>query len=149
MTWHATLQIEEGSMCHPSDAEAWKYFDRIYPEFAEDQRNVRLHLCTDGFSPHVQYGRTYSCWLIIINRTIFLPNVRPTTDHAFMMRAALMWTVNDLPIYGMAFGWSTTGIMGCPVCMDNIGHSISSTVGRRAILLPQTVSPCPPFIPKE
>ncbi|KAK4385942.1 hypothetical protein Sango_2718200 [Sesamum angolense] len=24
MTWHATHQIEEGSMCHPSDAEAWK-----------------------------------------------------------------------------------------------------------------------------
>ncbi|KAL0448865.1 UNVERIFIED_CONTAM: hypothetical protein Slati_1442900 [Sesamum latifolium] len=22
MTWHATLQTEEGSMCHPSDAEA-------------------------------------------------------------------------------------------------------------------------------
>ncbi|KAL0290178.1 UNVERIFIED_CONTAM: hypothetical protein Sradi_7055500 [Sesamum radiatum] len=32
-----------------------------------------------------------------------------TTNRAFMMRAALMWTVNDLPAYGMASGWSTAG----------------------------------------
>ncbi|KAL0315258.1 UNVERIFIED_CONTAM: hypothetical protein Scaly_2873100 [Sesamum calycinum] len=36
------------------------------------------------------------------------------TDRAFMMRAALMWTMNDLPTYGMAFGWSTAGVMRCP-----------------------------------
>ncbi|KAK4383267.1 hypothetical protein Sango_2792200 [Sesamum angolense] len=41
------------------------------------------------------------------------------TDRAFMMRVALMWTVNDLPTYGMAFGWSTAGVMGCPACMDD------------------------------
>ncbi|KAL0382927.1 UNVERIFIED_CONTAM: hypothetical protein Scaly_0580000 [Sesamum calycinum] len=28
-------------------------------------------------------------------------------------------TVNDLPTYGMASGWSTAGVMGCPVCMDD------------------------------
>ncbi|KAL0332931.1 UNVERIFIED_CONTAM: hypothetical protein Scaly_2194600 [Sesamum calycinum] len=27
ITWHATHQIDEGSMYHPSDAEAWKHFD--------------------------------------------------------------------------------------------------------------------------
>ncbi|KAL0458646.1 UNVERIFIED_CONTAM: hypothetical protein Slati_0491800 [Sesamum latifolium] len=37
----------------------------------------------------------------------------------FMMRAALMWTVNDFPAYGMLSSWSTAGIMGCPICMDN------------------------------
>ncbi|KAK4391606.1 hypothetical protein Sango_1938400 [Sesamum angolense] len=41
------------------------------------------------------------------------------TDRAFIMRAALMWTVNDLPAYGMASGWSIAGVMGCPVCMDD------------------------------
>ncbi|KAL0391124.1 UNVERIFIED_CONTAM: hypothetical protein Scaly_0469500 [Sesamum calycinum] len=35
------------------------------------------------------------------------------------MRAALMWTVNDLLAYGMASGWSTAGVMDCPVCMDD------------------------------
>ncbi|KAL0444120.1 UNVERIFIED_CONTAM: hypothetical protein Slati_2134700 [Sesamum latifolium] len=41
------------------------------------------------------------------------------TNHEFMMRVALMWTVNDLPAYRMASGWSTAGIMGLPVCMDD------------------------------
>ncbi|KAL0352151.1 UNVERIFIED_CONTAM: hypothetical protein Scaly_1603800 [Sesamum calycinum] len=50
---HATHQIEEGSMCHPSDGKAWKHFDRMYPDFAEEPRNIRLDLCTDGFAPHV------------------------------------------------------------------------------------------------
>ncbi|KAL0290418.1 UNVERIFIED_CONTAM: hypothetical protein Sangu_2575100, partial [Sesamum angustifolium] len=41
------------------------------------------------------------------------------TDNAFIMRAALMWTVSDLCSYGIAFGWSTIGFMGCPVYMDD------------------------------
>ncbi|KAK4406486.1 hypothetical protein Sango_0655100 [Sesamum angolense] len=47
-----------------------------------------------------------------------------TYDHAtnkvLIMRAALMWTVNDLPAYEMASGWSTMGVMVCPVCIDDI-----------------------------
>ncbi|KAL0377067.1 UNVERIFIED_CONTAM: hypothetical protein Scaly_0824300 [Sesamum calycinum] len=27
-------------------------FDRMYPDFIEESRNVRLGLCTDGFAPH-------------------------------------------------------------------------------------------------
>ncbi|KAL0321978.1 UNVERIFIED_CONTAM: hypothetical protein Scaly_2494200 [Sesamum calycinum] len=30
-----------------------------------------------------------------------------------------MWTVNDFPAYGMLSSWSTAGIMGCPIYMDN------------------------------
>ncbi|KAL0427883.1 UNVERIFIED_CONTAM: hypothetical protein Slati_2963100 [Sesamum latifolium] len=61
MTWHANHQMEEGSMCHPSDAEAWRYFQQTHPNFAAEPRNVRLGLCADGFAPHGQYGRMYSC----------------------------------------------------------------------------------------
>ncbi|KAL0317417.1 UNVERIFIED_CONTAM: hypothetical protein Sangu_2156000 [Sesamum angustifolium] len=35
------------------------------------------------------------------------------------MWAVLMWTVNDLPTYGMASGWSTAGVMGYPIYMDD------------------------------
>ncbi|KAL0324633.1 UNVERIFIED_CONTAM: hypothetical protein Scaly_2430400 [Sesamum calycinum] len=42
-----------------------------------------------------------------------------TTNQAFMMRAALMWTVNDLFAYGMASGWGIEGAMSCLVCMDD------------------------------
>jgi len=34
------------------------------------------------------------------------------------MRAALMWTINDFPAYGMLSGWSTHGVLSCPICMD-------------------------------
>jgi hypothetical protein len=37
----------------------------------------------------------------------------------FVMRAALMWTINDFPAYGMVSGWSTLGKLACPYCMEN------------------------------
>jgi len=37
----------------------------------------------------------------------------------FVMRAALMWTINNFPPYGMVFGWSTHGKLACPYCMEN------------------------------
>ncbi|KAL0297970.1 UNVERIFIED_CONTAM: hypothetical protein Sangu_3168700 [Sesamum angustifolium] len=61
MTWHANHQTEEGSMHHQSDVEAWRYFDRAYPNFAAEPRNVRLDLCTNGFVPQGQYWHMYSC----------------------------------------------------------------------------------------
>ncbi|KAL0456148.1 UNVERIFIED_CONTAM: hypothetical protein Slati_0954000 [Sesamum latifolium] len=151
-------------MVHPSDAEAWRYFDRTHPDFAAEPRNVRLGLCTNGFAPHGQYSRTYSYWPVILtpynlppgmcmsSEYMFLTMVIPSPsnpkrlinncleplieelqnlwhvgvqtrdnakDETFTMRAALMWTVNDLPAYGVAFGWSTAGVMGCPICMED------------------------------
>ncbi|KAL0401751.1 UNVERIFIED_CONTAM: hypothetical protein Slati_4205000 [Sesamum latifolium] len=164
MTWHATHQTEEGSMVHPSNAEAWRHFDRTHPDFAAEPRDVRLGLCTDGFAPHGQYGRTYSYWPVILtpynlppgmcisSEYMFLTMVIPgpsnpkrlidiyleplikelqnlwhvgvqtrdnAKDETFMRCAALMWTVNDLPAYGMASGWSTAGVTRCPVCMKD------------------------------
>jgi hypothetical protein len=37
----------------------------------------------------------------------------------FLIRAALMWTINDFPAYGMLSGWSTHGKLACPSCMEN------------------------------
>jgi ABC-type iron transport system FetAB permease component len=37
----------------------------------------------------------------------------------FVMRAALMWTINDFPAYGMVSSWSTNGKLACPYCMEN------------------------------
>ena len=43
-------------MRHPSDGEAWKHFDRMHAKFSQDPRNVRLGLCSYGFSPFGQVG---------------------------------------------------------------------------------------------
>jgi len=39
--------------------------------------------------------------------------------HNFVMRAALMWTINDFPAYGMVSGWSTHEKLACPYYMEN------------------------------
>ena len=51
---------EEGTLTLPADGEAWKHFDKTYPNFAAESRNVMLGLCTDGFSPFSQFGSKYS-----------------------------------------------------------------------------------------
>ena len=66
MTWHAKNPAKEGELRHPSDGEAWKYFDLKHPEFAVDPRNVRLGLSTDGFNPFGHSSVPYSCWPVIV-----------------------------------------------------------------------------------
>ncbi|XP_021739799.1 uncharacterized protein LOC110706214 isoform X1 [Chenopodium quinoa] len=34
----------------------------------------------------------------------------------FVMRSALLWTINDFPAYANLSGWSTKGYMACPTC---------------------------------
>ncbi|KAL0311625.1 UNVERIFIED_CONTAM: hypothetical protein Scaly_2923700 [Sesamum calycinum] len=163
MTWHANHQTEEGSIYHPSDAEAWRYFDRTHPNFAAEPRNVRLGLYTDGFAPRgstvarILVGPLYLHYTIshrmcmssqyMFLTMVFFGSSNPKylidvyleplieelqnlwyvgvltrdseKDETFMTSAALMWTVNDLPAYRMASGWSTASVMGCPVCMED------------------------------
>ncbi|XP_048501793.2 uncharacterized protein LOC130589373 [Beta vulgaris subsp. vulgaris] len=66
MTWHADNPRVRGTLTHPSDSEAWKHFDKTFPDFAAEARNVRLGLCTDGFSPYGKFGGQYSCWPVIL-----------------------------------------------------------------------------------
>lgn len=65
MTWHWTNQCEEGLMAHPSHSEAWKHFDQTHPSFSSEPRNVRMGLCTDGFTPFSNSGAPYSCWPVM------------------------------------------------------------------------------------
>jgi len=54
--------------------------------------------------------------------------------HNFVMRAALMWTINDFPAYGMVSGWSTHGKLACPYCMEN-NKAFTLTNGGKAFFL--------------
>ena len=40
------------------------------------------------------------------------------TGDNFLMRAAVMWTINDYPAYAMMSGWSTKGYKACPTCNE-------------------------------
>ena len=34
----------------------------------------------------------------------------------FQLHAALLWSINDFPAYGILFGWSTKGALACSCC---------------------------------
>ncbi|XP_070057821.1 uncharacterized protein [Nicotiana tomentosiformis] len=60
MIWYYENRRSPSVMCHPSDGEAWKHFDRTYPNYASEPRNVRLGLCADGFMPFSISATPYS-----------------------------------------------------------------------------------------
>ncbi|CAK8571354.1 unnamed protein product [Lathyrus sativus] len=67
MTWNHTYFNSSGMMRYPSDGEAWKHFDRVHTDFAAEPKNVRLGLCSDGFTPYIQSSKiAYSCWPVIV-----------------------------------------------------------------------------------
>ncbi|CAL8991862.1 unnamed protein product [Prunus brigantina] len=119
-------RVDDDVMRHPADGEAWKEFDRTFPDFAADPRNVRLGLATDGFNPYGDPGRSIDVYLrpLVDELNDLWTNGVRTYDKAtgkmFTLRAAVMWTVNDFPAYAMVSGWSTKGYMACPVCKENL-----------------------------
>jgi len=42
-----------------------------------------------------------------------------STKENFVMRACLMWTINDFPTYEMLSGWRTKEKIACPHCMED------------------------------
>ncbi|KAG8369017.1 hypothetical protein BUALT_Bualt15G0106500 [Buddleja alternifolia] len=133
MRWHKEDPGEEGKLCHPRDGEAWKHFDRSHPIFAAESRNVRLALSADGFNPHNQGSRPYSCWPVIVTPYNLPPWMCMDRPYMFLTllvpgpkspelpdEGTLMWTVSDFPAYGMLSGWSTHGKLACPYCMNEI-----------------------------
>ncbi|KAK9901827.1 hypothetical protein M0R45_001923 [Rubus argutus] len=67
MRWHKERRLDQhGTMRHPADSLVWKEFDKMYPEFAEEPRNVRLGLATDGFNPFGNMSLSYSMWPVMV-----------------------------------------------------------------------------------
>ncbi|XP_062103806.1 uncharacterized protein LOC133814920 [Humulus lupulus] len=92
MRWHKEERVDtKGVLRHPADAEVWKDFDRQYPDFAKESRNVRLGFATDGFNPFGDLSNSYT----------------------------ILWTIHDFPAYGTVSGYSTQGYKARPVCEDD------------------------------
>jgi hypothetical protein len=65
--WHKLRgEPREKEMSHPADGEAWQDFDKEYPDFANDPRNLRLSLATDGFNPFSEKNTKYSMWPVFV-----------------------------------------------------------------------------------
>jgi hypothetical protein len=67
MTWHKNgKRYNPDKMVHASDGEAWKHFDAIHCEKAEEAHNVRVALATDGFNPYGMSAAPYTCWPMFV-----------------------------------------------------------------------------------
>jgi len=54
-------------------------------DFAADPRNVRLGLCSDGFTPHIQASaKPYSCWPVIVTPYNLPPEMCMTKPYMFL-----------------------------------------------------------------
>ncbi|XXG68736.1 hypothetical protein AAC387_Pa06g1755 [Persea americana] len=66
MRWHSEKRVDDGIARHPADSVEWKEFDKKYPKFSQETRNVRLGLATDGFNPFGNMSTSYSMWPVIL-----------------------------------------------------------------------------------
>ncbi|TVU49921.1 hypothetical protein EJB05_01263, partial [Eragrostis curvula] len=63
MTWHKKgVRYHPENRVHPADGESWTHFDRIHHKKADEARNVRVALATDGFNPYGMGDAPYTCW---------------------------------------------------------------------------------------
>ena len=74
MLWHKNHAIQASVITHPSDAKAWKHFNRIHPSFTGELHNVFFIyvLISNATIP-------YSIWPIVVC-VYYLPS------HMSMMR---------------------------------------------------------------
>jgi hypothetical protein len=64
--WHKKARKPvDNVMSHRADGEAWQDFDK-FPNFAQDPRNLRLSLATDGFNPFGNMSTQYSMWPVLL-----------------------------------------------------------------------------------
>ncbi|KAF5457849.1 hypothetical protein F2P56_021926 [Juglans regia] len=67
MKWHREQRVDDHStLRHPADSKMWRQFDKDHSWFAEDARNVRLGLASDGFNPFNNNSKPYSIWPVIL-----------------------------------------------------------------------------------
>ncbi|CAN1289768.1 hypothetical protein LINPERPRIM_LOCUS20432 [Linum perenne] len=67
MRWHKENRNDDDHwLRHPADSKEWKDFDKEFSWFAEDSRNVRLGLASDGFNPFGNMSTSYSMWPVVL-----------------------------------------------------------------------------------
>ncbi|KAL0293672.1 UNVERIFIED_CONTAM: hypothetical protein Scaly_3137000 [Sesamum calycinum] len=80
--WNDDIDLDYCKFC--GEVRCMEVFDRAYPNFAAEPRNVRLDLCTNGFVPHGQYWHTYSCWPVILTPYNLPPRMCMSYEYMFL-----------------------------------------------------------------
>ncbi|XP_028091387.1 uncharacterized protein LOC114291726 [Camellia sinensis] len=146
LTWHAHEGDYDGTMCHPADSPSWKLVDHKWQDFTAEPRNLRLAISVDGINPHSSLRSSYSCWPVIMitynlppwlcmKRKFMMLSLlisgpqQPSNDIdvylapliddlKMLLKAILLWTINDFPALGNLSGCTVNGYYACPICSE-------------------------------
>jgi hypothetical protein len=100
MRWHKEgKRYNPDKMVHPSDGKAWTHFDRIHNDKAEEARNVRVALATDGFNPYGQMSAPYTCWPIFVIPLNLPPGVLLQRQNIFLSLIIPGHPGNNMGVY--------------------------------------------------
>ncbi|XP_050218528.1 uncharacterized protein LOC126669179 [Mercurialis annua] len=84
MRWHAIERPKDGKLRHPADGQAWKDFDSLHSTFAQDHRNVRLGLTSDGFNPFRTMSISHSTWPVVLINYNLAPWICMKPEYFFL-----------------------------------------------------------------
>jgi hypothetical protein len=62
LKWHARERKKDAMLLQPADAIQWWNFDWKHKDFADEVRNIRFGLSTDGMNPFGETGSSHSTW---------------------------------------------------------------------------------------
>ena len=66
MKWHVGGKCKDKVMRSVVDSKAWNHVNNRWPEFAKEERNVRLGLALDGVNPFRNQSHSHSTWLVVM-----------------------------------------------------------------------------------
>ena len=66
MRWHKEERKADDKIRHPANGSQWRLIDREFSNFAEDLRNIRFGLSTDGFNPFGVFSSSHSTWPVTL-----------------------------------------------------------------------------------
>ena len=64
--WQARRKKEGNNEECVSDSKAWKHIDSLYPDFASEERNIRLGMALDGVNLFSNQSLSHSTWPIVL-----------------------------------------------------------------------------------
>ena len=66
LRWHKEVRKVDDMLRHPADGSQWRAVDREFPKFADDTRNLRFALSTDGMDPFAEQSSSHSTWPVTL-----------------------------------------------------------------------------------
>jgi len=101
MRWHKEERKQDNMLRHPADGSQWRKVDRTFPTFANEARNIRFGLSTDGMNPFGEQSSGHSTWPV----TLCIYNLPPwlCMKRKFIMMPVLIPSPkqpgNDIDVY--------------------------------------------------